>query len=134
MRSFSLSDIDDGDMQRAKNGQFWITNPHRSLSNNSAVYTEAPDNKTFLREWLNLVESDSGERGIFNRSGLRTQMPERRWKITKDDWWEKMGCNPCGEIILRPGQFCNLTEVMCRAEDTEKTLMEKVRVATILGT
>ncbi|MDP3988672.1 MAG: ATP cone domain-containing protein [bacterium] len=91
----SLSDIDDQDMLRAKNGQFWNTHPHRSLSNNSAVYNETPDTKTFLREWLNLVESNSGERGIFNRGGLKTQMPERRWKITGADWWEKMGCNPC---------------------------------------
>ncbi|MDP3955950.1 MAG: ATP cone domain-containing protein [bacterium] len=130
----SLSDLDDKELQQAKSGQFWITNPHRSLSNNSAVYRREPDAKTFLREWLSLVESDSGERGIFNRSGLKNQMPERRWKITEDKWSEKMGTNPCGEIILRSGQFCNLSEVICRLEDTEKTLIDKVRIATILGT
>ncbi|MBI1975845.1 MAG: ribonucleoside-triphosphate reductase [Candidatus Vogelbacteria bacterium] len=130
----SLSDLEEVEMRDAKSGQFYLTNPERSLSNNSAVYNETPSTKDFLREWLALVESNSGERGIFNRAGLKDQMPERRWAVTEDKYADKMGSNPCGEIVLRPQQFCNLSEVVCRPEDTEKTLMDKVRIATILGT
>ena len=129
----SLSDLDDVAMREAKNGQFYLTNPQRSMANNSAVYNEKPTEKEFLAEWSNLVASGSGERGIFNRSTLKKQLPARRWKIFEPDRFV-VGTNPCGEIILKPKQFCNLTEVVARAEDTEDMLLEKTRIATILGT
>lgn len=129
----SLSDLDDAAMQEAKNGQFYLTHPERSMANNSAVYNEKPTLPAFLDEWVNLVNSGSGERGIFNRGGLKYQLPARRWKVFATDAWTS-GTNPCGEIILKSKQFCNLSEVIARAEDTEETLLEKVRVATILGT
>jgi len=129
----SLSDLDDIDMREAKNGQFYITNPQRSMANNSAVYNEKPTMNQFLDEWHNLAVNGSGERGIFNRGSLKQQLPTRRWKLFKDDFW-KSGVNPCGEIILKSKQFCNLSEVVVRPEDTEESLMEKVRIATILGT
>lgn len=129
----SLSDLDDQKMREAKDGQFYINNPQRSMANNSAVYDEKPDAKEFLDEFHNLVKGQSGERGIFNRGGLKKQMPARRWPIFQQDA-DKSGLNPCGEIYLKSKQFCNLTEVVVRAEDTEDDLMNKVRVATILGT
>ena len=129
----SLSDIDDVEMREAKNGQFWLTNPQRAMANNSAVYNEKPTVREFLDEWQNLVKSNSGERGIFNRSALKNQLPVRRWKIFEKDK-DCSGINPCGEIVLKSKQFCNLSEVVARAEDTEDTLLEKVRIATILGT
>lgn len=129
----SLSDLDDQEMRDAKNGQFFLTHPERSMANNSAVYNEKPTVSQFLEEWVNLVRSGSGERGIFNRGSLKQQMPARRWPIFKDDAWQS-GTNPCGEIILKSKQFCNLTEVVARDDDTEETLMDKVRIATILGT
>ncbi len=130
----SLSELDDVEMREAKNGQFYLAHPQRSMSNNSAVYEEKPTMAHFIEEWTNLIKSGSGERGIFNRGGLKVQTPERRWKITKDEDLEHMGTNPCGEIILRHKEFCNLSEVVARVEDTEKTLLDKVRVAAILGT
>jgi len=129
----SLSDLDDIEMREAKNGSFYMTNPQRAMSNNSAVYNEKPSVKDFLQEWNNLVISQSGERGIFNRGSLKKQLPVRRWKVFAP-YADRSGLNPCGEIILRSKQFCNLSEVVARAEDTEDTLLEKVRVATILGT
>lgn len=129
----SLSDLDDKDMREAKNGQFYFANPQRSMANNSAIYNEKPTMEQFLDEWHNLAISGSGERGIFNRGSLKKQLPTRRWKLFEDDYWTS-GTNPCGEIILKSKQFCNLSEVVVRAEDTEETLMEKVRIATILGT
>ncbi len=129
----SLSDLDDETMRDAKAGQFWNTAPQRTMANNSAVYIEKPSNTQFLDEWISLVKSGSGERGIFNRSGLKTQLPSRRVSLLGEKINE-VGTNPCAEIILQSKQFCNLTEVVCRAEDTEKTLADKVRVATILGT
>jgi ribonucleoside-diphosphate reductase alpha chain len=129
----SLSDLDDLEMRNAKNGQFYLTNPERSMANNSAVYNEKPTMGQFLDEWYNLVKSGSGERGIFNRGGLKRQFPARRWKVFEKDFWTS-GTNPCGEIILKSKQFCNLTEVIARSDDTEETMMDKVRVATILGT
>ncbi|MBI2109273.1 MAG: ribonucleoside-triphosphate reductase [Parcubacteria group bacterium] len=129
----SLSDLDDIEMKEAKNGQFYISHPERSMANNSVAYNEKPSSEDFLEEWLNLVKGRSGERGIFNRGGLQNQVPARRWKILKKDA-HRAGLNPCGEINLKSKQFCNLSEVVARPEDTEKTLMEKVRVATILGT
>lgn len=129
----SLSDLDDMEMREAKNGQFYLTNPERSMANNSVAYNEKPTMAQFLDEWVNLAKAGSGERGIFNRGSLKTQLPTRRWKVFEKDK-ETSGTNPCGEIILKSKQFCNLTEVVARPEDTEDTLMEKVRVATILGT
>ena len=129
----SLSDLDDVEMREAKNGQFYYTNPQRSMANNSAVYNEKPTMQQFLDEWHNLVVSGSGERGIFNRGSLKKQLPARRWKLFEEGFWQS-GTNPCGEIILKSKQFCNLSEVVVRPEDTEESLMGKVRVATILGT
>ncbi len=129
----SISDLYDSDIRDAKKGQFWMSEPQRSLANNSAVYLNKPSNEEFLKEWLALVQSRSGERGIFNRGGLRKTFPESRAKLSAD-WWDKFGTNPCGEIILRPKQFCNLTEVVARNADKEADLMRKIRVATIIGT
>ena len=129
----SLSDFDDDDLRQAKNGHFYINNPQRSMANNSAVYEARPRAVDFLDEWLALAKSGSGERGIFNRGGLSEQLPERRWK-TFQPYWARSGVNPCGEIILRSKQFCNLTEVVARAQDTPETLRQKMRLATILGT
>jgi len=129
----SLSDLDDQEMRDSKIGQFWVNEGQRMLANNSAVYNTKPTETEFLKEWIALMESGSGERGIFNRASLYTSLPKRRLEKSKDFIGE-MGTNPCGEIILRSKQFCNLSEVVARAEDTEEDLMRKVRVATILGT
>ncbi len=129
----SLSDLDDEEMRNAKVGQFYLTEPQRSLANNSAVYHEKPSAQEFLEEWLALARSGSGERGVFNRGGLKAQLPERRWKVFAKHA-ETAGTNPCGEIILRSKQFCNLTEVVARPEDTEESLLRKIRIAAILGT
>ena len=137
----SLSDLDDVDLRDAKAGQFYHTNPQRSIANNSTVYNEKPDNVTLMTEWLSLAKSGSGERGIFNRAGLINTLPARRIDFFKKNNLVKgskitgmLGLNPCAEIILQSKQFCNLTEVVARAEDTEETLLKKLRVATILGT
>ena len=137
----SLSDLDDADLRDAKKGLFYYTDPQRGMANNSAVYVDKPTNKEFMEEWLALMKSGSGERGIFNRSGLATSLPTRRinfLKKKKDFVGDKIvgiiGTNPCGEIILRSKGFCNLSEIVARAEDTEKTLQRKLRLATILGT
>ncbi len=129
----SLSDLDDPEMRDAKNGQFYLTEPQRSLANNSAVYNEKPTASQFLDEWVSLAKSGTGERGIFNRGGLTTMLPKRRIKALKG-YLGNLGTNPCGEIILQSRQFCNLSEVVARAEDTEATLLAKVRAATIVGT
>jgi ribonucleoside-diphosphate reductase alpha chain len=129
----SLSDLDDVEMRDAKKGQFYVNEPQRMMANNSAVYLNKPDNVEFLDEWVALMKSGSGERGIFNRGSLAKTLPERRTKILGDAM-DRLGTNPCGEIILQPKQFCNLSEVVARPEDTESTLMRKVRLATILGT
>lgn len=129
----SLSDLDDEDVRRAKMGQFYVADPQRAMANNSAVYNEKPNTKQFLEEWLSLIKSGSGERGIFNRGGLKRQLPKRRWKVFEKDW-ATSGTNPCGEINLKSKQFCNLSEVVARPEDTEATLLQKIRLATILGT
>jgi ribonucleoside-diphosphate reductase alpha chain len=129
----SLSDLDDQDMRDAKNGQFWVNEGQRMLANNSAVYNTKPTETEFLKEWIALMESGSGERGIFNRGSLYKTLPKRRIEASKNFIGE-MGTNPCGEIILRSRQFCNLSEVVARVEDTEESLMRKIRVATILGT
>ncbi len=140
----SLSDLDDQEIRDAKKGAFYMTHPHRMLSNNSAVYINKPTNEEFLKEWMALIESRSGERGIFNRGSLAQTLPERRIKALKEykGYFDAsgqhiigpIGSNPCGEIILQSKQFCNLSEIVARAEDTEKTLMKKIRIATILGT
>src|SRR3989338_1573582 len=130
----SLSDIDDTEVRDAKSGQFGTTEPQRSLANNSAVYEVKPDNVEFMNEWFALAKSGSGERGIFNRGSLVDTLPARRLAKLKAGEHPQWGTNPCGEIILRPKQFCNLSEVVARAEDTEESLLRKIRVATILGT
>jgi ribonucleoside-diphosphate reductase alpha chain len=137
----SLSDLDDELLRNAKTGQFYISEPQRSIANNSAIYEAKPTNTEFMDEWVALMKSGTGERGIFNRGGLPTQLPARRVNhfekkgILKGGTFTKpIGTNPCGEIILQSKQFCNLTEVICRADDTEATLLRKIRVATILGT
>ncbi len=129
----SLSDLDDTEMRDAKIGQFWVNEGQRMLANNSAVYNTKPTETEFLREWIALMESGAGERGIFNRGSLYTSLPDRRLAISKN-YIGEMGTNPCGEIILRSKQFCNLSEAVARAEDKEEDLMRKIRVATILGT
>lgn len=129
----SLSDLDDVEMRDAKKGQFYITEPQRSLANNSAVYNEKPSTEEFMREWLALMESHSGERGLFNRGGLSTTLPERRVKFLGERIGT-IGTNPCGEILLQPKQFCNLSEIVARAEDTPATLMRKMKYAVLLGT
>lgn len=129
----SLSDLDDQEMREAKNGQFWLTHPERSMANNSVIYNQKPTVPEFMDEWVNLVKAGTGERGIFNRGSLKHQLPARRWKLFEKDA-DTSGLNPCGEIILKSKQFCNLSEVVARSEDTEEDLLEKVRIATILGT
>lgn len=130
----SLSDLDDEALRDAKKGQFYFTEGQRMLANNSAVYLSKPDTQTFLDEWTALVKSGSGERGIFNRGGLTQTLPERRLKQWPGDIYPSFGTNPCGEIILQSKQFCNLSEVVARAEDTEETLLKKVRIAAMIGT
>ena len=127
----SLSNLSDDRMRAAKHGQWWTTEPQRALANNSACYTEKPDIGVFMDEWKALYESKSGERGIFNRaSAVKVSEQSGRRNTTDYDF----GTNPCSEIILRNREFCNLSEVVVRPSDTRKTLLEKVRLATILGT
>jgi ribonucleoside-diphosphate reductase alpha chain len=126
----SLSNLSDDRMRHAKSGQWWETAAHRALSNNSVSYTEKPDMETFMREWQALVESKSGERGVFNRQASKVQAA----KNGRRDPNYEFGTNPCSEIILRPNQFCNLTECVVRDTDTVEDLERKVRLATILGT
>jgi ribonucleoside-diphosphate reductase alpha chain len=126
----SLSNLSDDRMRHAKSGQWWENQKQRALANNSVAYTEKPDMETFMREWLSLVESKSGERGIFSRPASKKQAAKNGRRDANQDF----GTNPCSEIILRPYQFCNLTEVVVRATDTLKDLERKVRLATILGT
>jgi ribonucleoside-diphosphate reductase alpha chain len=111
-------------------GEWWNENPQRALANNSVAYTEKPDPGIFMKEWLSLYESKSGERGMFNRASAQAKAAENGRR--NPDW--DFGTNPCSEIILRPNQFCNLTEVVCRSTDTMTTLVKKVKLATILGT
>jgi len=126
----SLSNLSDDRMRHAKSGQWWEKNPQRALANNSVAYTEKPDMETFIREWSSLVESKSGERGIFSRPASIAQAAKSGRRKTDYEF----GTNPCSEIILRPYQFCNLTEVVVRASDSVEDLERKVRLATILGT
>jgi len=123
----SLSNLSDDRMRHAKSGEFPT---HRYLANNSVAYTEKPDSTSFMREWMALVESGTGERGVFNREASQKQAA----KFGRRDPDYDFGTNPCSEIILRPYQFCNLTEVVVRATDSVDDLARKVRLATILGT
>ena len=126
----SLSNLSDDRMRIAKSGQWWNDNGQRALANNSAAYTEKPDIGIFMDEWKSLYESKSGERGIFNRESAK-RIAEKNGRRNAD---YDFGTNPCSEIILRSREFCNLSEVVVRPEDNENTLMEKVKLATILGT
>jgi len=126
----SLSDLTDKRMREAKMGAWYNDNSYRGLANNSVAYTEKPDSETFMEEWLSLVKSKSGERGMFNREAAQKQAA--LWKRRSDSM--SYGTNPCSEIILRDKQFCNLSEVVVRAGDTEASLKKKVQIATILGT
>lgn len=126
----SLTDLNDDEMRDAKSGEWWKENPQRALANNSAVYHTTPDYETFQREWTALSLSGSGERGIFNREACVKKVLEN---CRRDASW-RFGTNPCSEIILRPFGLCNLTEVVAREDDTDDTLAEKTRLATILGT
>ena len=126
----SLSNLSDDRMRRAKSGAWWEEHGHRRLANNSACYSEKPDFESFLAEWTSLYESKSGERGIFSRVASIKKAAQNGRRDTNHEF----GTNPCSEIILRPYQFCNLSEVVVRADDTIQELKEKVRLATILGT
>jgi ribonucleoside-triphosphate reductase (thioredoxin) len=126
----SLSNLSDDRMRHAKSGAWWENDPQRALANNSVSYTEKPDAVSFMREWMALVESGSGERGVFNRQASKKQAE----KNGRRDPNYEFGTNPCSEIILRPNQFCNLTEVVVRATDSLEDLERKVKLATILGT
>jgi ribonucleoside-diphosphate reductase alpha chain len=126
----SLSNLNDDQMAHAKSGQWWENEGQRALANNSVAYKTKPEMGTFMREWLSLYDSKSGERGIFNRQSAKKQAAKNGRRDVEHDF----GCNPCSEIILRPYQFCNLSEVVVRENDTVETLKEKVRLATILGT
>jgi len=124
----SISDLGDPEIRDAKSGRWWETASHRALANNSAGYEVKPSMTVFMDEWISLVKSGSGERGIVSQYGLQTMAPERR------DGSQIVGLNPCAEIALRNGQLCNLTEVVCRENDTREDLIRKVKAATILGT
>lgn len=126
----SLSNLSDDRMRNAKSGAWWEANVQRALANNSAVYNEKPDVGLFMKEWMSLYESKSGERGIFSRDASQRVAKKNGRRNHEFDF----GTNPCSEIILRPYQFCNLTEVIVRAEDTDADLKRKVELATILGT
>ena len=138
----SLSDLDDVEMRDAKRGQFYMTDPHRSIANNSAVYETQPTNTELMDEWVALMKSGSGERGIFSRGSLAVTMPKRRVEYFKKLGFISeegvaqgpIGTNPCAEIVLQSKQFCNLSEVIARANDTEASLIKKARLAAILGT
>jgi ribonucleoside-diphosphate reductase alpha chain len=126
----SLSNLSDDRMRHAKAGAWWEANPQRALSNNSAVYNEKPEIGTFMAEWISLYESKSGERGLFSREACQ-KIAKRNGRRNAD---QAFGTNPCSEIILRPYGFCNLTEVVIRADDTIEAIKEKIEIATILGT
>jgi ribonucleoside-triphosphate reductase len=126
----SLSNLSDDRMRNAKTGQWWESDPQRALANNSVAFTEKPDVGAFMEEWTSLYRSKSGERGFFNREASQRQAN----KNGRRDSSFAFGTNPCSEIILRPYQFCNLTEVVVRASDTIESLSKKVRLASILGT
>ncbi len=138
----SLSDLDDVELRDAKKGQFYMNEPYRMVANNSAVYENRPSNTELMEEWVALMKSGSGERGIFNRGSLSNTLPKRRVANFKKRGFlngdgivhGSIGTNPCGEIILQSKQFCNLSEVIARAHDTSESLMRKARLAALLGT
>lgn len=138
----SLSDLDDTDLRDAKKGQFFLTEPYRSVANNSAVYETKPSNTELMEEWIALMKSGSGERGIFNRGALGNTLPKRRESYFKKVGFigengvvqGSIGTNPCGEIILQSKEFCNLSEVIARSDDTHESLLRKMRVASLIGT
>ncbi len=129
----SLSDLDDEAIRDSKKGQFYLNEGQRSLANNSAVYLQKPSAAEFMEEWVALMKSGSGERGIFNRGALAKTLPARRIEALKGNI-SGLGTNPCGEIILQSKQFCNLSEIVARSTDTEADLIRKMKVATIIGT
>ena len=126
----SLSNLDDFEMAKAKSGNWWETEGQRALANNSATYNMKPNTAQFLREWRNLYESKSGERGIYNLDSVRKHIDS----FGRRDSSKVAGTNPCGEILLRPNEFCNLTEVVIEADDTEDSLKKKIELASIFGT
>lgn len=128
----SLSELSDTDIRDSKKGKFWIENSQRSMANNSAVYEKKPSIGEFLEEWSALVNSGSGERGIFNRGEILNQVPKRRAEKLK--LVDQIGVNPCGEIYLRSKQFCNLTSIVVRPDDDMPNLLRKMHLATIVGT
>lgn len=138
----SLSDLDDADMRDAKKGQFFLTTPHRSVANNSAVYEKKPTSHALVDEWVALMKSGSGERGIFNRGSIGETLPKRRKSYFKKSGFivgngtvtGPIGTNPCGEILLQSKQFCNLSEIIARKGDTRESLVNKARLAAIVGT
>lgn len=138
MAIISFSDLDDVQMRDAKVGAFWLTNPQRSYSNNSAVYTTKPTEIDFIHEFLSLIKSGTGERGIFNQGSLPKQLPKRRIDYLKKRfgkfWYKLVRCNPCGEIYLIIKEFCNLTSVVVKASDTEEDILRKIFYAVLIGT
>lgn len=137
----SLSDFDDKIMRDAKKGPFYYKEPQRSYANNSAVYEQRPADESLMQEWLALIRSGTGERGIFNRGSLIKTLPKRRLQYFKkkgiiagDRIVGQLGTNPCGEIVLQSKQFCNLTEVIVRPDDDEQSLKRKIRIAVMMGT
>ena len=126
----SLSNLNDDQMAHAKSGMWWENEPQRALANNSVAYKGKPEMGTFMREWVSLYESKSGERGIFNRQAADIQVGRNKRREQGHMW----GTNPCSEIVLRPYQFCNLSEVVVRESDSLDSLKRKVRLSTILGT
>ena len=134
----SLSNLNDTSMRKAKSGEWWVHEAQRALANNSVSYKEKPSMEVFFSEWHSLYESKSGERGIFNRQAAKKQVSKNGRRSNYYDEEEtkqiQWGTNPCSEIILRPYQFCNLSEVVVRATDSTETLLRKVRNATVLGT
>src|SRR3989344_6121928 len=138
----SLSDLDDAELRDAKKGQFFLTEPHRSVANNSAVYETRPSNTELMQEWVALMKSGSGERGIFNRGAIGNTLPKRRATYFKKASFideegvvqGSIGTNPCGEIILQSKEFCNLSEIIARAGDTHDDLVRRARLAALLGT
>lgn len=129
----SISDLDDAEVRKCKSGEFWKENPQRSMANNSAAYNTKPTSEQLITEWKSLMDSGTGERGIFNRSSFPTHLPERRLEILREKL-STLGCNPCGEVILQSHGLCNLSTVVCRPTDTAESLSKLVRLASILGT
>ena len=130
----SLSNLSDTRMRSAKDGEFWLIHPQRSMCNNSVAFTETPDMKIFMEEWMSLMNSGSGERGIFNRPAAQKQFKKLGRSIVDENGDDYIiGLNPCAEVLLRPNEVCNLTECIVRPDDTLEVLLDKVEAATVLG-